>query len=190
MAMFIKKTLLYGERNEEARDKYLSEIEGITSERLVYIDESGIDHQMIKENCWAKKGNKIVGERSGKRRERTSVIAALNGDEIKAPIRFSGTANTDLFLYWIEECLVPVLKKGQTVIMDNCSIHKSPKVRQLIEKAGCFLKFLPPYSPDLNPIENYWAVMKKHIKKIKHNFDNIVDAIDEALRNNKRSFQG
>ena len=187
--MFIKKTLLYAERNEEARAEYLSEIEGIAEENLVYIDESGIDHQILKENCWAKKGRKVIGERSGKHRERTSVIAALNGDEIKAPIRFSGTANTDLFLYWVEEVLVGTLKKGQTVIMDNCSIHKSPKVREKIEKAGCFLMYLPPYSPDLNPIENYWAVMKNHIKKNRHKFDNIVDAIDNTLMNTRRSFQ-
>ena len=186
--MLIKKTLLYAERNEEARAKYLAEIEGLPAESLVYIDESGIDHQIIKENCWTQKGNKVIGERSGKSRERTSVIAALNGDEIKAPIRFSGTANTDLFLYWVEKVLVPVLKRGQTVIMDNCSIHKSLKVKELIESAGCFIKYLPPYSPDFNPIENYWAVMKKHIKKIRHNFDNFVDAIDETLKNTKRSF--
>ena len=158
-------------------------------QNIVYIDESGIDHNIIKENCWVKKGGKIIGERSGGRRERTSVLAALNGKEIKAPIRYSGTANTKLFLYWLENILVPVLTEGQTVIMDNCSIHKSLKVKELIENAGCFLLYLPPYSPDLNPIENYWAVMKNHIKKIRHNFDNIVDAIDETLRNKYNSFQ-
>jgi transposase len=167
----------------------LAEIEGIAADNLVYVDESGVDHKMIKEHCWTKKGTKVIGERSGKRRKRTSVLAALNGDEIKAPIRFSGTANSALFLYWLEKILVPVLKKGQTVIMDNCSIHKSAKVKELIEAAGCFLKYLPPYSPDFNPIENYWAVMKNNIKKIRHKFDDVVDAIDETLKNDKRSFQ-
>lgn len=143
---------------------------------------------MIKESCWTKKGQNIIGERSGKRRERTSVLAALNGEDIKAPIRFSGTANTKLFLYWVENILLPILQKGQTVVMDNCSIHKSFKVKELIENAGCFLKYLPPYSPDFNPIEQYWAVMKSHIKKIRHKFEDIVDAIDETLINLKRSF--
>jgi transposase len=73
--------------------------------------------------------------------------------------------------------------------MDNCSIHKSPKVLELIESKGCKLMFLPPYSPDFNPIENYWAVMKSHIKKIKHKFDNILDAICETLKNTERSFK-
>jgi len=104
-------------------------------------------------------------------------------------VKLKNATVPDLFLYWVEEVLVGALKKGQTVIMDNCSIHKSPKVREKIEKAGCFLMYLPPYSPDLNPIENYWAVMKNHIKKNRHKFDNIVDAIDNTLMNTRRSFQ-
>lgn len=86
-------------------------------------------------------------------------------------------------LYW------DVFRRHGVVIMDNCSIHKSPKVKKLIESAGCKLIYLPPYSPDLNPIENYWAVMKNNIKKIRENFDDIVQAIDQTLTNNKRSFQ-
>lgn len=186
--MFLKKTLLYAERNEEKRSTYLAEINNIPTEDIVYIDESGIDHNMIKEKCWTKRGTDVVGERSGKRRERTSILAALNGDDIKAPIRFSGTTNTETFLYWLKSFLIPVLRKGQTVIMDNASIHKSYIIRELIEAAGCFLKYLPPYSPDFNPIENYWAVMKNNIKKIRDEFEDVVDAIDHTLQNTKRSF--
>ena len=188
--MFIKKTLLYSERNAEKRAEYLAKISKIPLRDLVYIDESGIDHNNIKTNCWAKRGAKIIGERSGKRRIRTSVIAALNGDNINAPIRFSGTANANLFLYWVENLLLPTLIAGQVIIMDNCSIHKSLKVKELIESVGCRLIYLPPYSPDLNPIENYWAVMKNQIKKIRDQFDNILDAIDSVLNSTKRSFQG
>ena len=141
---------------------------------------------MIKESCWTKKGREVIGERSGKRKARTSVIAALNGDAMKAPVRFQGTANTNLFLCWIEQFLIPILTPRQTVIMDNASIHKSNKVKELIEKAGCYLMYLPPYSPDLNPIENYCAVLKTHIKKIRHKFDDIIDAIDYALINDKK----
>lgn len=187
--MFTKKTLLYKERDTKKRAEYLDKIRDIPMNDLVYIDESGIDHNAIRTNCWTKRGVKIIGERSGKRRLRTSVMAALNGDEIKAPIRYSGTANTKLFLYWIEEVLLPELRTGQVVIMDNCSIHKSPKVEELIKSVGCSLIYLPPYSPDFNPIENYWAVMKNNKKKIRDDFDNIVEAIDETLKNNKRSFQ-
>ena len=187
--MFIKKTLLYSERNEEKRADYAEMIKDIPLKDMVYIDESGIDHNGIKVSCWAQRGTKVIGERSGKIRERSSVIAALNGDDINAPMRFTGTSNKELFLYWLEHILLPTLVAGQTVIMDNCSIHKSPKVRELIESVGCKLIYLPPYSPDLNPIENYWAVMKNQIKKQRHKFANISDNIDAVLRNTTRSFQ-
>jgi transposase len=187
--MFIKKTLLYSERNEERRANYMEIIKDIPLEDMVYIDESGIDHNGIKNDCWAKRGTKIIGERSGKRRLRTSVMAALNVDNINALMRFTGTANTELFLCWLENIFLPTLIVGQVVIMDNCSIHKSPKVRELIESVGCKLIYLPPYSPDLNPIENYWAVMKNQIKKHQHKFENILDNIDAVLMNTKRSFQ-
>jgi transposase len=156
---------------------------------MVYIDESGVDHNCIKTNCWAKRGAKVIGERSGKRRLRTSVIAALNGENINAPMRFNGTSTTALFLAWLENILLPTLLVGQVVIMDNCSIHKSPRVKELIESVGCRLIYLTPYSPDLNPIENYWAVMKNQIKKKRDNFANILDTMDAVLMNTKRAFQ-
>jgi len=187
--MSIKKSLVYKEISEEKRADYIEMIKDIPMEDLVYIDESGIEHNDIKTNCWAKRGAKIIGKRSGKRRTRTSVIAALNGDKIKAPIRFTGTANTELFVYWVEHILLPTLIAGQTVIMDNCSIHKSTKVRALIESVECKLIYLPPYSPDLNPIENYWAVMKNQIKKQRDKFENFLDNVDAVLRHAKRSFQ-
>jgi hypothetical protein len=120
--------------------------------KMIYIDESGIDHNGIKTSCWTKRGAKVIGERSGKRRMRTSVIAALNGDNINAPIRFTGTANTELFLYWLEHILLPTLIVGQAVIMDNCSIHKSPRVKESTESVVCKLIYLSPYSPDLNQL--------------------------------------
>jgi hypothetical protein len=135
-------------------------IKDIPLKDLVYIDESGIEHNGIKVYCWAEKGSNVIGKRSGKRMFRTSVVAALNGDNVNAPMTFNGTATTELFLFWLENILLPTLISGQVVIMDNCSIHKSPKVKELIESAGCRLIYLPTYSPDLNPIENYWASMK------------------------------
>ncbi len=159
----------------------MEEINHIQSKDIVYIDESGIDHNIYKTDCWAKKGEKVIGEKSGSRKERTSVIAALNNKEIKAPFRFQGHTNTEVFLLWIKNVLIPELITGQIVIMDNASFHKSNKIKTLIESVGCRLIFLPPYSPDFNPIENYWAVLKSRIKKIRHKFDNFLDVIDEAI---------
>jgi len=187
MATF-KKSLKYVERDESKRQSYLKEVERIAKEDLVYIDESGVSHQMIKPYCWTKKGTEVIGERSGAKRGRTSVIAALNGENINAPMAYSGTMNGELFLHWLKKILVVSLKKGQVVVMDNAAIHKVKQVREVIEAAGCSLLYLPPYSPDLNPIENYWAVMKSNIRKIRDKFENIDAAIDETLKNTKRYF--
>lgn len=187
--MFIKKSLLYTERSAEKREKYLNEIKHTKKEDLVYIDESGIDHNIIKETCWAEKGKKIIGNRNGGIKIRTSIIAALNCDNINAPIRLQGSTTTEIFLLWVEQFLIPSLRPNQVVIMDNASFHRNIKIRQLIENAGCSLIYLPPYSPDLNPIENYWSVLKKYIKKTRHKFDNFFDAIDHALQHPKRHFQ-
>jgi transposase len=72
---------------------------------------------------------------------------------------FHGNANTEFVIAWVEQCLVPVLEPELTVIWDNASIHKSPRIKELINNAGCALVFLPAYSPDFNPIEHFWAIV-------------------------------
>ena len=138
-----------------------------------------MDKNCYKQKGWGKIGETLLYEISGKRIKRTSVLAALNKKSILAPLLFEGTCNTELFIAWIEQQLLPALTKGQTVIMDNASIHKSQKVRALIEGAGCKLIYLPPYSPDLNPIETFWANMKKWIKNNIPQIKNTWDALTQ-----------
>lgn len=121
----------------------------------MYLDESGIDKYLYNPYSWSKRGQIVYGEVSGKREDRQSFIAAKCQDKILAPMCYKGTCNTQLFNIWLEKLLIPELKPGQTVIMDNATFHKSEKTQQLIERAGCTLLFLPPYSPDLNPIEKF-----------------------------------
>ncbi len=130
---------------------------------------------------WAKRGTKVFGEISGRRYARESFVAAKRGPEILAPFCFQGTCNTDLFNLWVETCLVPVLKPGQVVILDNATFHKSEKTKALIESANCTLLFLPPYSPDLNPIETFWANLKAKIREFLKTFSSLSDAIDHAF---------
>lgn len=78
---------------------------------------------------------------------------------------FKGSCNTILFLAWVKQMLIPELSKGQVVVMDNASFHKSKLIKEAIEEAGCKLIFLPPYSPDLNPIEKFWANLKRWINQ-------------------------
>lgn len=124
---------------------------------------------------------KVFGEISGKRYARESFVAAKCEAEILAPFCFQGTCNTDLFNLWIETCLVPVLKPWQVIILDNATFHKSPKTKELIENAGCRLLFLPPYSPDLNPIEIFWTNLKAKIREYLKKSRSLAQAIDYAF---------
>lgn len=150
-------------------------------EALVYIDESGIDSYIHRSHGWARRGELVYGETSGKRYARESFIAAKCCSAILSPLCFTGTCDTVLFNLWVEEFLVPALRPGQVVILDNAAFHKSEKTRQLITNAGCTLLFLPPYSPDLNPIEVFWANLKAKIRSSLNNFSTLAQAIDYAF---------
>lgn len=147
----------------------------------MYVDESGLDTYAHRPWARAEIGEKIYGAISGKRYDRESFIAAKCAEEIIAPFCFKGTCNTELFELWIEEFLIPLLRKGQTVIMDNATFHKSQRTRKMIEEAGCYLLFLPPYSPDLNPIEKFWANLKRIISNTISGFKSLSEAIDYAF---------
>ncbi len=90
---------------------------------------------------------------------------------------FNGSCNTELFNTWVEKFLIKELKPGQSVVMDNASFHKSQRTRELIESVGCKLIFLPPYSPDLNPIEKFLANMKRWIEYNITSFTQLYDVI-------------
>jgi transposase len=119
----------------------------------------------------------LFGKKSGKYYERTNIIAGLVNNKPIAPMVFNGSCDKNLFESWVEQFLIKELKFGQVVIMDNAAFHKSEKTKQLIESVGCKLIFLPPYSPDLNPIEKFWANMKRWIECNILNFNTLFDAI-------------
>ncbi len=160
---------------------YIDQISKLNIKDFVYIDETGIGKGLIETLSWTRKGKTRNLKIMGKRLVRTNVIAAKTSNGIEAQFIFDGACNTLLFEAYIEKNLCPILRIGQIVVLDNASIHKSQKTRDLIEKRGCKLIFLPPYSPDLNPIEQYWAVLKKYIKKISGIFENRWDCIEYAI---------
>ncbi|MBS3903093.1 MAG: transposase [Anaplasmataceae bacterium] len=94
---------------------------------------------------------------------------------------FEGTCDTDLFNVWLKLELIPNLDHGQVLILDNARFHKSAETRKLIEAHGCEILFLPPYSPDLNPIEKYWANMKTKIREILSKVATLSEALDRAV---------
>ena len=131
---------------------------------------------------WNEKGERFLALKSGKRQGRINMIAAYGNGELFAPFTIEGSCNRTVFETWIKTCLIPRLKPGQIVIADNATFHKGGQIQKLIETAGCQLKYLPSYSPDLNKIECCWSWLKSRIRKQIIQFDCLRDAMESVLR--------
>ena len=148
----------------------------------MYIDESGINNTESYAYGWCEKSQRYYDLKLGHKTERISIIAALSCGQILAPMTFVGYCQKSLVEKWVENFLVPELLPGQIVIGDNASFHQGVNLQKLIEGAGCQLLFLPPYSPDLNPIEKFWARLKHYVRKTIKEFDCLQDALNNALK--------
>ncbi|MDO8678127.1 MAG: IS630 family transposase, partial [Acidobacteriota bacterium] len=110
-----------------------------------------------------------------------TMIGALSTAGVTALMAIPGSADADVFVAFVQQLLVPKLRAGDVVVLDNLGVHKSPRVREHIEAVGATLRFLPPYSPDLNPIESCWSKMKQHLKGAEARVvDRLFDAIGDA----------
>jgi len=141
------------------------ELEKLDDRTVFYLDECGVDHRLYREYGRAPRGERIYQAVAGKRRERTSIIAASQQNKLVAPLVFQGNCNTEGVDVYFEQVLLPVLPPGSVIVLDNARFHQSPTTQKLVEAAGCRLLFLPPYSPDLNPIEHLWAAFKTRRRK-------------------------
>ena len=128
--------------------------------RLVFIDETWIKTNMAPLRGWALKGKRLLGHAPHGRWRTLTFLAALRHDRITAPCVIDGPINGEWFAAYVEQILVPTLRRGDIVILDNLGSHKSARVRQMVRDFGATLAFLPPYSPDLNPIEQMFAKVK------------------------------
>ena len=146
------------------------------------MDESGIDSSLSREYARSARGKRVKVDIFGKKSERTSLISGWVHHLLKefvAPYVFKGYTDSIRFNGWLEKCLLPALGSGWTIVLDNASFHKSSRTRELIEKAGCTLLYLPPYSPDFNPIENQWGSLKTRYRTFKqqgYDHDAAIDA--------------
>ena len=129
-------------------------------ERLVFIDETWIKTNMAPLRGWGQKGRRLRGFAPHGHWRTLTFLGALRCDRLTAPCVFDGPINGQCFRAWVDQQLVPVLQPGDIVVMDNLGSHKSADVRRMIRAAGARLWFLPPYSPDLNPIEQAFAKIK------------------------------
>jgi transposase len=132
----------------------------------VYIDESGIQKHLTRSRSWTKRGTVRVEKiPAGHQHERVNVVGAIRGGQMIALNSFSGNCNSELFNKWLKKWLCPKLSPGDTLIMDNARFHNKDDIARIVKQCKCEVLFLPPYSPELNPIEHYWAHLKAWLKK-------------------------
>jgi len=143
-----------------AREAWAAAAPALRPEDLVFVDESGVATNMARAYGRAPGGQRARGAVPHGRWERLTILGGLSLAGLVACMSVEGATDAAVMVAFTEHVLVPALRPGQAVILDNLSAHRAPRVRALIEAAGCRLLFLPPYSPDLNPIEPAWSKLK------------------------------
>jgi DDE superfamily endonuclease len=155
LRLTLKKTLHAAEQNPpdvaQARKEWRETQPSLKAAKLVFIDETWAKTNMVRVRGRCERGTRLIDTTPHGHWKTSTFIAALREDGLVAPAVFGGAINGDLFLCYVEQVLAPTLRTGDIVVMDNLSSHKKPAVRQAIEAVGATLKFLPAYSPDLNP---------------------------------------
>jgi transposase len=176
----LKKTQIrYSEADENAREAFketLAKIETRNPDKSTFcVDETGVDKFLYRENARAKRGTKVYRKIRGKKFERLSIVAGKSGDKIAFPMVYSGTANAALFEAWFERFCAEI--SGNRAVMDNVRIHRKDALFQIAKRHDVTLLFQPPYSPNLNKIEKFWAWLKQEIRTALKICDNLMEAI-------------
>jgi transposase len=182
----LKKSLHASEQDTaegvRRREQWRTETAGIDPKRFVFLDESGVTTDMTRLYGRARRGQRIhEGTPDGRWRTLT-LLGAVGINGWQAVMTVESATDGDVFRAYLQQVLCPTLQPGQIVVMDNLAAHKVEGVRTLIEATGAELRYLPPYSPDFNPIEPCWAVVKQRLRQLKARTLAALDiAIPEAL---------
>ena len=167
---------------QKKRQAYWERIREVAPEDLVFLDETGIHLAMVELYARSLRGQRAYGEQP-KKGKQTSIIGVMTlAAGWLTGLSFEGGTTGDLFLWFIEQVLVPLLWPGAVVVMDNLSAHKVDGVAQAIAQAGARLVYLSPYSPDFNPIENLWSKFKQYLRSLgSRTKETLHEAVKEAL---------
>lgn len=162
---------------------YCEAIADIPTDKLIFLDEMGAGLNLSPLYGRAPSNQRVYDESPVARGQRVSLVGAMTSSGIKTALNFEGTMTGLVFLYFLKNFLCPLLTKGDYVVMDNASVHKVDEVQELIQKTGANLIYLPPYSPDLNPIELAWNTIKQSLRKKRpRTVDALYGAYAEGLK--------
>jgi len=183
----VKKSLHAQERdtaaNQKRREEFAEKLRAISPERLVFLDESGVTTQMTRLWGRAERGQRIAEATPQGHWKVLTIMGAISRRGIVAAMTIESPTDGDIFLAYVEQVLCPKLQAGAVVVMDNLSAHKVKGIRELIEATGADLLYLPPYSPDLNPIEKAWSKLKQWLRSAKaRTTEALEQALAEAIR--------
>lgn len=177
-----KKSLIATERHPAQRAAWEAAQPSLAPDALVFLDETSTQITMTRRHGRAPRGKRLVAAVPRNHGHNVTCLAALTAAGIGPSLAFEGALNAPVFAQWVREHLVPTLRPGQVVILDNLSVHKTPVARQAIEAAGCQLRFLPAYSPDFNPIELIFSRLKAHLRAVAaRTVERLMTAIGEGL---------
>lgn len=164
------------------RTQWMARQGQVDPSRLVFIDETWTKTNMAPLRGWATRGHRIKARVPHGHWKTMTFLAALRHDRVEAPWLLDGPINGESFRLYVEMVLIPTLRPGDIVILDNLGSHKGAAVRHIIRSAGARLLFLPKYSPDLNPIEQFFSKLKHGLRKAaKRTFNTVSDAIATVL---------
>jgi transposase len=177
-----KKSLGASERNEEERSAWRDEVKDIDPARFVFVDECGTNITLTRLYARAPRGERAFGKVPRNWGKDLTLIAAMSAEGMGEAMSVEGATDGAAFEAYVKHFLVPSLKEGQVVIMDNLQVHKSSGVRKLVEGAGASVLFLPPYSPDFNPIEEAFSKIKAILRRVEaRTQQTLMEAIGQAL---------
>ena len=145
--------------------KFKENIKLLANKNIVYVDEVGFNEFYAREFAYSKIGTPVDGEISGRKFSRTNLVAGYHKNRLVGKMLYNENTTSALFENWFKEILLPEIPRKSIIVLDNATFHNRNKLRKIALKKKCRAVFLPPYSPELNDIEQQWAIRKRKLKK-------------------------